>query len=249
MATPNETKALHNQSGVSSIFGLIINLEDRVDRRDSAASQITQISFPVEFISAIPASIISNEEASYLPKAAVACWKSHKRAYETLLKSNHTHAVVIEDDFKILDLKKIELILESIRGYEIDLLQLGFLNKGIRQRIHTISANIETSAFKVLALVSKWPILNATNLENRLRVRRASECLPGIVPDDFRSGAHFYLISRNMASEILKFNNPVFLTADNLLEASVWSQRFKAYRVKKSLVDQSTSISSIKGKA
>jgi len=246
VATPDETKAVESPSEVFSFFGLVINLEKRLDRRESAASQFAQLSFPVEFVSAISASNISAEEAHYLPKAAVACWKSHMRTYEILLESSHSHAVIIEDDFKILNLKQIELILRKTIGLEIDLLQIGFLNKGIRQRVHTISANIENTFFKFLSYISKFPIPIVKNMNNRLRVRRAAESLPGMVPDDFRSGAHFYLISRNMASEILKFNNPVFLTADNLLEASVWSRYFKTYRVKHSLVGQSDSTSSIK---
>ena len=128
-----------------------------------------------------------------------------------------------------------------------DLIQIGFLNIGIRSRIDTLFANLESLLFYILARLSKRFSWISDSIGDRLRVKRAEDVPWGYVPDDLRAGAHAYLITSKMAETLLKdYRNQNVLTADGFLIATNWTRPFRTLRLKKSLVGQTNSISSIK---
>jgi GR25 family glycosyltransferase involved in LPS biosynthesis len=120
-----------------------INLDDRKDRLQSFADQFETSSLLVTRVPAVRSVDIDPKEL-FAPPGVVACWKSHQKVYELLIKSENSFAVIFEDDAvinkKLLHwLENIEL--NSFQG--IDLLQLGYLktNSSLTRREFDPSPN------------------------------------------------------------------------------------------------------------
>ena len=84
---------------------LVINLKSSTDRRTFQASQLSKLGIPHSFIHAC--SVIDFSEKEYeslannwerkLRKAEVACFLSHKKAWETVITRNKP-LLILEDD-------------------------------------------------------------------------------------------------------------------------------------------------------
>jgi GR25 family glycosyltransferase involved in LPS biosynthesis len=110
--------------GVAIYF---INLDDRQDRRRAFLGQFDSSDLLVTRVPAISAREIASAEL-YASSEVVACWKSHQKAFKSLIQSEDSFAVIFEDD-AIVSARLLRW-LESInsRNFQgIDLLQLGYL--------------------------------------------------------------------------------------------------------------------------
>jgi hypothetical protein len=154
------------------------------------------------------------------------------------LNTNFEHAIILEDDFKILNFKNLSNSLQNPKVLQYDLVQFGFLKPGLDTRVKIFVANMETLIFRFISLISSFPVLSSRNLHRRLRVKEAQEMPWGFTADDFQPGAHCYLVSREMAEAVLKLNNPQFLCIDDFFTAFSQMRSFKAMRSRKSLVGQ-----------
>jgi hypothetical protein len=154
------------------------------------------------------------------------------------LGTSSSHALILEDDFKVLNLKKFSSCLQNPKVLQYDLVQLGFLKPGLDTRIKIFIANMETLVFRFLSLLSGFPILSRKNLQTRLRIREARDTPRGFTADDFQPGAHCYLVSREIAEAILRLNKPQFLSIDDFFTAFSQMRSFRAIRSRKSLVGQ-----------
>jgi len=81
----------------------VINLEHRVERRERIEKVLNQLNLKYKFISAIDAN--SSEVDTYyqringlVHKAAIACWLSHLKAYQTIVDNRLQSALILEDD-------------------------------------------------------------------------------------------------------------------------------------------------------
>jgi len=121
---------------------------------------------------------------NYLRPGAVCCALSHMRAYETFLSTDAEHCLVLEDDAELAISRK---------EYE-----------HILERLINIDVDVIVFAsFSIKKVVLQQHTVVSKNFQ--LFIANA---------DDAPGGAVAYLIKREAARKILKYNNPVRDTAD-----------------------------------
>lgn len=221
----------------------LINLDSRIDRLSHSKNQAMKHGIPFERVSAV----VPEEPLPFntlISAPAFACLQSHLKALRTFLQTSESHALILEDDFQILKPAHFKIFIESRVFEHYDFVQLGFLQMGLRHRIDLFAIYIEHILIRMLSQFLK--IIGNKNLVKRLRLRRIQGIPRGFLPDDIRSGAHCYVVSRNFAQTILFLNNPAFLTIDSLYGTLPWNHHFRMIRTTRSWVDQTDSKSSIK---
>jgi GR25 family glycosyltransferase involved in LPS biosynthesis len=239
-------KSLVNPSDFSWFLPMLINLDHRNDRLASALDEAKKIDLDLIRVKATDA-----HDISYIPdfvtKGALACWDSHRAAMRYLLDSSHDYAIVLEDDFQLVHQKQFQaLVCDPSKFKDVDIFQFGFLVNDYKERFDLLFRNTENLLFSLLGKLDFRISGKTVTLKNRLRVRRKLNVPINWVADDFRAGAHAYLISRTAAQRILELNSPTFLTTDAFFSSLNSGRAFRIYRSRKSLIGQMDSPSSIK---
>jgi hypothetical protein len=226
------------QKTIGGILFLVINMDSQSDRWESCLLQGKQFGLRLTRISAITPSLLSNTTEHFVTDGVRAVWESHMQCLRYLLSSDAEHALIMEDDFKILNFDVLISHLRNPKVLNYHLVQFGFLAPGLDTRVKILIANFETSVFRIISFLSRFPIISKKNFQNRLRVKEAREMPRGFTADDFQPGAHCYLISRAMAEAVLELNNPRFLCIDDFFTAFSQMRSFESIRSRKSLVGQ-----------
>jgi len=225
---------------------LVINLSHREDRMINAICGADELGLNFVRIEAINADDFTVSPL-FVTKGALACWESHKLAMRALLDSSHSFALILEDDFQVFEPKRLKQLLDCPERFEgIDIFQFGFLVNDYKERIDLVLKNIENFIFSLLGRINFKVFRFNFCFSNRLRVRRKLQLPFTWVADDFRAGAHSYLISKAAAKRILSLNEPTFLTTDAFFVSLNSVKAFRICRSSKSLVGQIDSPSSIK---
>lgn len=212
----------------------------------SAAAQTSLIGWNICRIEAINAFDL-RDNSKFLTKGALACWQSHRLAMENLIQSDFNFALILEDDFSIKDFSKLKRLLGDPQIFDnVDVFQIGYLVNDYKERVDLIFRNLENWFFSFISLINFNFLGTTITFRDRVRVKRKFERPINWVADDFRSGAHAYLISRGAAEKILKLNHPPFLTTDAFFVSLNSGRAFRVYRRRKSLIGQLMSESSIK---
>ena len=85
-----------------------INLDHRLDRKESIEKELDKLGVPAEKRVRIPG--IYNKNFGIL-----GCGLSHKKALETFVASNHKTCLLFEDDFQFtLDMNYVKYLLRSV---------------------------------------------------------------------------------------------------------------------------------------
>jgi hypothetical protein len=154
------------------------------------------------------------------------------------LNSNLEFAIIAEDDFHIDKPDRLKTILAKESTYSYDFIQFGFLLPGVDVYIKSKVTNLQQIGFRILALLAKLPLRRNLKMGDRLRVREAGLAPKGIIESDSLPGAHFYLVSRKFAREVISLNNPQYLSIDDFFSALSKMRSFRMGRMRKSLVSQ-----------
>lgn len=238
--------ALVGTGGVGMSYEIpiyLINLDSRLDRLDDCEVQAMKNNLNFQRISAtMPPEILPAN--TLISPPAYACLQSHLNTLETFLATEDSHALILEDDFEIVNARAFAGFLITKNYLNFDFVQLGFLRMGVRHRLDLATLKVEN--LLVRSLIQILRTSPNSSLFGRLRIRRNLEVPSGFIPDDIRSGAHCYIVSRDFAKVILKLNNPAFLTIDSLYGSLPWNHHFRMIRTSKPWVGQSKSKSSIK---
>jgi len=220
------------------ILILVINVDSQVERWQSCLQQGKNHGLELTRIPAFTPTSLSASSQCYVTDGVRAVWESHMKCMRSLLNSSSRYALIMEDDFEILDIEKLKSFLRNPRVLDYDLVQFGFLAPGFDTKVKISVANLETSIFRILASLSKFSIFQMGNIQNRLRVKEAQQMPWGFTADDFQPGAHCYLVSRDLAKTVIELNNPQFLSIDDFFTAFSQMRTFKSIRARKSLVTQ-----------
>jgi GR25 family glycosyltransferase involved in LPS biosynthesis len=224
----------------------VINLQRRTDRRVKVTNSLESLGVNFEMIIAIDAESLRNRQTKFnLPLPAQACWESHVIAIEAFLKTGSSHAIIFEDDVLLHNWSTIEKMLSRKDFSNFDLVQFGYVNTGLIDRIQRNLINFESTIFQSLYYVSRNKPLN--RFQKRLRVRRRVGVGFNLVAHDIRAGAQAYIISRNLAQVILENSTTPLVPIDGLLMSLNWISKFKVARTRKNMIPQDNSPSSIKG--
>ena len=214
-----------------------INMDRDVDRWQSVAEQATKFGLNIQRIPAIESQNIPTSELSFVTAGVRAVWKSHMKCMQLLLESSSTHALILEDDFQILNPKDlfVSASRSDVRGY--DVIQFGWIVPGLDNRADLIFKRIEDFLFRIIykCLTSFRP---KSNHLFRLRPSAHGKAPRGFIPDNFQPGGHCYMVSRDFASLVLQINEPQFLATDDLYIALAKMRSVRFIRSKKSLARQ-----------
>lgn len=216
----------------------VINLETETQRWDNCLKQAKKFNLELQQVKAIEIKDLASATDTYVSDGVRAVWASHLKCLEKFLATPSSHALILEDDFEIARPKTLFKVLNSPRIYKYDLVQLGYLRPGPDISIRVMVANLETMVFRMLGVVGKFPLLRQKSFTKRLRVAEAVATPWGFTVDDFQPGAHSYLISRSMATAVLKLNNPQFLSIDDFFTSFSQMRSFYSIRVRRSLINQ-----------
>lgn len=223
----------------------LINLANRTDRLESSRIQLSKVDSAFVRIEAVFISPNANEASTLVTNGVKGCWESHRKCFVEFLKTEEEFALICEDDLEITRLEAFYQAMNWGISNQVDLIQLGFLVQGIRNRVTYSIDALEQLAFKAIYKLSKISNTKFSSFNNKLRVRRYGLTSFKYVPDSFLPGTHCYIISRRMAQSVLSLNSPQFLSADDFFIALSKMRSFDMYRIRKSAVKQNNSVASI----
>jgi GR25 family glycosyltransferase involved in LPS biosynthesis len=222
----------------------LINLDDRLDRLQSASTQLAGLGIGYKRVSAVKPENDFNTKYPYVAPQVAAIWLSHLKALSLFLDSKNELCLVLEDDF-VFKKPKIGLPVVYNLAKDYDLLQIGFLRTGFLDWLNFKAINIQDLALKFLNRYSKYSLPFSRILNEKFLIYSQDFTSIGVVINDFRAGAHGYLISRKFALEVLEFNDPVLFSADQFFMSLATMKSFRIARLRKSIVGQDSSPSSV----
>lgn len=223
----------------------LINLASRPDRLETATTQLNYVDPNFVRIDGVFFSNPEKELTTLVTLGVKGCWESHKKCFIDFLDTNEKFALICEDD---LEITHLDFLNEAIRWgihNQVDLLQLGFLLQGVRNRLTYLIDTIEQVFFKTIYYFSDIKIISKMGLAAKLRVRRYGNTPYSCIPDSFLPGTHCYLVSKRMVELIVSLNSPQFLSADDFFVALSKMRSFDMYRLRRSAVTQTSSAPSI----
>lgn len=218
----------------------LINLESRPDRLATATNQLNKLKLDFQRIQAVDGSGLPSNR--FLTSNVFACWQSHILTFEAFLRSEAKYALILEDDFVILQPSSFDRNMNKWTSLEFDLLQIGFLVPGFYNKFRMVFEEIEKLFFKLLSKIAV--ITKLHSISSRLRVREAGTTPFWMTASSFLPGTHAYLISRSLASAIVT-EGASNLSADEYFIALAKMRSFKIGRLWKSRVGQNGSQPSI----
>ena len=222
----------------------VINLEQRTDRWGSVESESLKNKLELTRVDAVVAGSINASECIYMPPGVVATWKSHQAAFREFLSTSDPFCLILEDDFVIPRMtRKLHIALQE--GYaSFDFIQVGFL---ITSRIEYIDFKFQNlfDILKKFFSFEFFPIDSIKYLKGKLTISEQKGVPSELVLNDIRAGGHGYIISRKFAEAGLKMNEPVFFSTDGVFMALGKSRSFKMARFRKSVIDQTDSLTSV----
>jgi len=218
----------------------LINLDYRSDRLDNSLRQLNMEGLTFARISAVDGRNL--KENMFQTPTVLACWQSHLLAYEALLASKSSFALILEDDFQINRKYCLNKNIEKWISLNFDLLQVGFLTIGVFNKMRWVFEETQKLSFRLIGLLAK--IFRMKTISSRLRVREALDSNSSITVSSFFPGTHAYIISRKLAGAILSegANN---LSADEYFIALSKMRAFDIGRLWKSRIGQNGSDPSI----
>ena len=223
----------------------LINLDERTDRLIDSQSEIKRAHLNFTRVEAISISELSFRDL-YLAPGVLACYLSHLKALRLFLEGKSEHAIILEDDFEISLIKHFTKIILAEKP-SFDFLQLGFLGSSPSLRLEILIKNSWAFILKVLSSCAERNIpYLSERVSRKLTVREYLGLGRGIVLNNIMPGAHAYLVSRKFAEEIIGLSEKPFLAIDNLYMALGDMKTYKMARLKKSIISQRTSPTSIR---
>jgi GR25 family glycosyltransferase involved in LPS biosynthesis len=209
----------------------LINLESRADRLANVISRVREIDSPIIRVSAITGEEVRNMgNPIFAPQNNVANWHSHMKVLRLFLDSKDEYCVILEDDVLFVNngVNFLTKLIDS-KVRDIDILQFGYLSingrldSGEKDALFRFKARCARK-LKSLALSVLDRFQNLDSLKSRLnrtkrilKVFEYNEKVLGLnspLVEGFEAGTHCYLISRNGAKALLKYNNPALMSAD-----------------------------------
>lgn len=225
----------------------LINLDRRPDRWLEFNQSSTVLEIPIERFSAVDGHNLSKSELR-TPSPVAACWMSHQEVAQKFLESEAEYCLVLEDDLALTkdSISALNQLWKK-NFHDFDLLQIGFCVSN-NQLSNRVSYNRQRHIVNILW---RFKFLSAPLTQRLLKniygykiIYLKKMNLP-VAVNTFELGTHAYLISRRFAEMVVSFNRPVYLPADLAMMEIVKTGEFQSFRLLQSLIDQSTSPSSI----
>jgi GR25 family glycosyltransferase involved in LPS biosynthesis len=220
----------------------VINLSARTDRWNSVEKQGDALGIPLTRVDAISKDDAFSEP--FVTSAVAAAWYSHRKAMKLFLETDDEYALILEDDF-ILQSRWSNFDFSIYQSLKIDFFQIGYL---VTTPVDLLEMKIKGTVdffLKILTRVAYARVFKKNNLRNKFLIQEQLGLPFHLVANDIRPGAHAYIISRKFALAMQQVNSPIMLSTDSLYMALGWMRNLRCVRVRKSVVSQSDSVTSI----
>lgn len=221
-----------------SVF--LINLDTRPDRLEQALDQMDL--FNIKKYYRITGIDKPTNDRYFTRKPVAACWESHRNALLNFLETTSSHALIFEDDFKIKK-RSVMTTLKMVCNTDLDFIQIGFLKTTFKERIYIRVENVYDLLVRLYGALER--ISKGRKVSNKLLVMERNSLPLSFVMTDIRPGAHAYIVNRSCAEYLIQLNSPIFLSTDDLYMALAPMKYIRMARLRKSIVGQSGSTSSI----
>jgi hypothetical protein len=225
------------------VHAYVINLESRVDRWNSAKTQEVFLKIPIRRIEATKTNSLTSADCFVAPGVA-ATWKSHQKAMFTFLESEDNYALILEDDFLITKSWSLELLNLAL-STNPDFFQLGFLKTGPVDQVNLKLSNFQDAFLKLLLRFTVLSSLIGKRFGSRLLISEQRGLAWKIIPNNVRAGGQAYIVSRKFAQAAQLMNTPAFTSADGMFMTLGDVRSFKMYRFRKSVINQTDSVTSV----
>jgi len=241
-----KSESIGNSLDFSKLTCYVINLASRKDRLQSALPQLKKLDMNHKIEIAIDAKNLKSDNP-FISRATEACYKSHFNVIAQIARGAEDYGFILEDDFLITNFNKLNEQFRRIDFKDYDLIQFGWLQNTLRDRILIALTTLEGRLFHSIYLFAQNVTSLVQKIGRRLRIVRNSTIYSRwLVQDDFKSGGHFYLLSKNFARKLIEFNPEAQVPIDNFFATIAATRRFRIARTTKSFVIQTNSPSSIK---
>jgi len=229
---------------MTPLTAYVINLAHRTDRWHDVECQRSSLGVSVIRVEAIDQDLKKLSDLPYAAKGVAATWLSHQKAAAEFLKTDAEFAIILEDDFLLSRKFKVPST-ELLTNLGADFVQLGYLRVTPWESLDITISNIRDRVLRIIQWItqSRWGLTN--RYQNRLLIQERVGVPPNLVPVDIRPGGHCYIISRRMAQAMQELNSPIVFSADELFVSISNMRAFRMFRMRKSLVRQSDSLTSV----
>ena len=204
----------------------VISLEKRTDRLSRLRARLEPTGLQFSPLNAIDGSDPNFGDPSngFLSPGLAANWLSHQAAYSELVSSNQKFMLILEDDadfspnqFNRQQLENQVLLMDK---HHLDLLQLGFISHLYR-------------------IWSPRGFLDYVIAKRARRIKKDKELKEVFVLNEFRAGAHGYIVRRSLAEKLIGKNLPAALASDYFLNSLAASgSSFRIARLFRSILEQ-----------
>jgi GR25 family glycosyltransferase involved in LPS biosynthesis len=221
----------------------VINLDEREDKLAFISNQFDNSNFNFERISACrydDLKIFQNQ-GHLTPAKVQANWNSHLLAYQKLVNSSDKFCLILEDDCKISNEGfRVLRLINEVDSFNFDILQIGFLELENEMKYKSIliskvevhlTKKIKEVIMKVKLLAGQKKLIAYIN--KKINILEYQMIVP-----EFLSGTHAYLIHREMAEKLLRYNDPIVFGADLAIQVLGLSGNWRIYRTPVSLASQ-----------
>lgn len=245
---------------MNNIGYYLINVDDRPDRLENCKQRFQQIGLDFERVSAITGNSLVGNTYLFTKPNTEANWRSILKSLDLFRKSENDLAIIFEDDvFFKNGFASLVSNLHAMESINFDVLQIGFLtfkgrndDKG-RTYIKIIKRNCldKMVGFKWFSVIFKNFALQYrvdSKLEKREFIRKSLGLDTSLEPQ-FEPGTHCFVVSRDFAEVISKFNLPMLMSADLVFMTLSKMKVLNIFRLGKSLAGQDDTLPSIGGHA
>lgn len=206
----------------------VINLERREDRLDAISSELELTGLSFSRIDAVDGKALSLKlpPPAFVSYGLMANWLSHQKCLTTFLESDAQYALILEDDVSVkgssLTSSRLDDWVDIMSRENLDLLQVGYI--GFLYKLTKPRGLLDL----ILAFRAK-------------KIRRDSKTRTVLVADEFRAGAHAYIINKRLANVLVGANTPTLLATSSFLASIAGtSERFQFARLFKSALEQNS---------
>lgn len=222
----------------------VINLNDRKDRWDSVLSQQNLLGLEILRVDAVTKQDVLEDEEPFVAVGVSATWKSHQKAMKMFLDSEDDFGLILEDDFLLG--KNFAKHFSRIRKYrDYDFIQLGILKPAYTSSIALLTSNTRDLMLKFLCRITSLKTLQPNRFSDKVLIYEQRAVPFFLICSDVRAGGQAYLVSRNFADAAQYMNKPAFLSSDGVYMSIGGMRSFRMFRVRKSIVDQTDSPTSV----
>jgi GR25 family glycosyltransferase involved in LPS biosynthesis len=226
---------------------LVINVQERADRRSSISSHLKTLNFSYQIVNAVDKHELSFATSNFLSVDVERILRSHLKCLRIAANLRDEYVLVLEDDAILnFDSNELREIVDYIAEKKIVFLQLGFLHLNVFDSLSIFLRNTYDLLIKVDFLGKFFSQLGFKEIERASKQKWRRGLSTKFVLNDVRYGAHCYLIHSSFAHDLTLVSEPYFLSADDLYVSLGRMKSFRMARLRRSRASQSKSPSSVR---